>query len=124
MIVNNGDIIHLNNYPIDHRETKFVLVVDDVQRWCFCINTENRIHYSCFIISKNNHHFLKNQEHYVACANIIKYRQESITKKCSELSLLELEELREHILKVKTLSTYQKNTIEASLSRQINKFKN
>lgn len=122
MTVSNGDIIHLNNYPVDHRETKFVLVVDNDQRWCFCINTENRLHYNCFVILKHKHPFLKNQEHYVACSKIIKYRQESITKKCSALSLLELEELKEHISKVKTLNIYQKNIIVNNLSEQVNKF--
>ena len=122
MIVDNGDIIHLNNCPVDHRETKFVLVVDNIQQWCFCINTENRLHYNCFVISKGNHNFLKNHEHYVACANIIKYKQENITKKCSELSLLELEALKKHVLKVRTLNSYQRDAIVTSLSKQINKF--
>jgi hypothetical protein len=77
---NNGDIIHLNNYPVERRKTKFVLVIDNTEKWCFCINTDNRTSYNCFTIFKKDHAFLQNPEHYIACSNIIKYNQEDITK--------------------------------------------
>jgi len=119
MIVKTGDIIHLDNYPVEHRKTKWAIVVADEMRWCFFINTENRSFYQCLSIKKEKYNFLKNNKHYISCNAPCKYDEKNITNKFGALDKEDLKRLQKHIRNVKTLSPHQYSIIKKSIQKEI-----
>ncbi|MFA6409308.1 MAG: hypothetical protein WCW01_03950 [Gammaproteobacteria bacterium] len=119
MIVKTGDIIHLDNYPVEHRKTKWAVVIASEMKWCFCINTNNRSIYACLPIKKIKYSFLLNDEHYIACSMAIEYNEKNITKKFGKLDLEDLKRLRNHIGSVKTLAIKYRNIIVSNIQNEI-----
>ncbi len=124
--INTGDIVLINTSGIqklsDHRYTKYVVVVSDFKQWVFCINTENRILYDTIPISKNNHSFLKNAEHYISCNRYFEFPKENIIKKHGSLDKNELIQLLNKVQSSKTIPYKQKTLIISNIQEQINKF--
>lgn len=123
MIIDTGNIIHLKGNPVPNRETKWVVVVAKEQKWCFCINTENRLIYNCTELKKKSHTFLKNEKNYIACKDVIEYKEDNVTGKYGSLNKDELLDLMIHIKNnVKTINQDKKSIILESLLKKVNEF--
>lgn len=122
-MIDTGDIIHLKGNPVPNRETKWVIVVAKEQKWCFCINTENRLMYNCTELKKKSHPFLKNEKHYIACKDVIEYKEDNVTGKYGSLNKDELLALMSHIINnVKTINQNKKLIILKSLQEKVDEF--
>lgn len=105
-----GDIINLK-VNLEHRSTKYAIVICINQKWCLYINSKNREMYRCFSIQS-----FQGSQHFVACNQIFSFKEADINAIKPSLTKEEIVGLINHIKSVKTLTSLQKETIEKNLS--------
>jgi len=110
MDVKVGNIIFHYQDLIIPPKHKYAVVVSTVKKWCFMINSENREHYHCLPIAKQNHAFLTHDS-FISCSNFFEYRADKVKKVVGNLSELEKNTLRHHISSARTISKINKEII-------------
>jgi hypothetical protein len=82
----------------------------DSKEMVFVINSENREHYHCLPISKQNHDFLKHDS-FISCSNFFEYGPDTVEKIVGNLSKSEKDTLRCHLSSSRTISKINKEII-------------
>ena len=115
MDVEAGNVIFYYQSTIYPPKCKYAVVVSTAKRWCFLINSDEREHYHCFPILKQDHSFLKHDS-FISCSNPFEYDLSKVKKIVGVLSDSEKSALCLHLASSRTINKIRREIILNELS--------